>query len=469
VSWKATTDRLRGGGPTALVAALAIVTLATGSALFAESDQARRAIDTAYSLQRSEETLVAMTALRGSLAVSLLAGDAWANDRLSETERNAAVGDLTAISAGLSARVEQLAGTHGALEPVVTLASDVRDSVDAVADSVRSGELDAAQSVAERETIISLERLEAEVGVHRANLLTQLEQERGRAGTSARAASVVVTLVVPAVALTAYRRMQKRRERSRELHLALLHQEEQAALKDQMIANLSHQLRTPLTGIYGMAAAMLEYGFDDADFSADATHAIFAEADDLSRMVDDLLVATKLDTSEIAVVPQELDPRTLIDEVVAASRTPEPIVVDCVAGLVAADRVRLRQVLRNLISNAITFGDGDRQVEGVIEGDRYRISIIDHGAGMPPESEDRMFTRFMHSVSGHVATGSMGLGLAIAAELSELMGLDLAYRREAGVTAFDLVLPVVAVREPAPDRDPISSGDPWFESTSASA
>ncbi len=434
--------RGRRDAATIVIGVLVAVCVAAASALFAQSDQTVRAIDSSYELQHTEEALSATTALRAALAVSLLIADARAEGRVSDEERDVALADLAAISAELTSRVDRIEPLGGGAPDLASHARNLDASVASFIGLIEETDLAGAQAEATRQSIPALERLESELELRRSDALERLGREQGQAGTMARAASIAVALLVPLVALAGFRIIQRRRQQERELKLALRHEEERSAVKDQMIANVSHQLRTPLTGIYGMAVAMLEQGFEDEEFSLDATEMIVAEADGLARMVDDLLIATKLDNSEIAMVPERLEPASVIAEVLEGTRFPQPIEAACEPGEVVADGIRLRQVIRNLIANAVAHGAGRRCIEGRVAGDSYIISVMDHGSGVDAATEPHLFKRFTRSESAEVATGSLGIGLAIASELTILMGGELTYRREQGMTAFDLSLPL---------------------------
>ena len=109
---------------------------------------------------------------------------------------------------------------------------------------------------------------------------------------------------------------------------------------------------------------------------------------------------------------------------------------------VTADRLRLRQVLRNLLSNALKHGEPPIAVTGRVERHRYVLAVTDSGPGVPAELEARLFQRFIHQGRDPLLTGSVGLGLSIARLLVRRMGGALAYRHSEDLTTFSVELPL---------------------------
>ena len=213
--------------------------------------------------------------------------------------------------------------------------------------------------------------------------------------------------------------------------------------KDVLIANISHELRTPLTGILGFSQeAAMERDLDEEDLRMMAG-VIAGEADELSRIVDDLITTARDKEDALALAIESVDPNTEMNAVqIPAVIAGREIAVDLPAVSVRADRLRLRQILRNLVSNALKYGGPNVSLEGVVKGPRYFLSVIDDGDGVPAEIEDRLFSRFVHQGDAPLQTGSVGLGLSIARRLAEIMDGALSYSRSEGRTYFTLILPV---------------------------
>ncbi|MEE9294889.1 MAG: ATP-binding protein, partial [Phycisphaerae bacterium] len=133
---------------------------------------------------------------------------------------------------------------------------------------------------------------------------------------------------------------------------------------------------------------------------------------------------------------------------------------------VDADRMRLGQVLRNLISNAEKHGGANVRVTGRSEGVGYVIRVTDDGPGVPAEYRDNLFQRYIHQGSTPLQTGSVGLGLANAQMMTTKMGGSLTYLRDAGLTVFEVRL---AIAKPPSDEAAIQAvfeaagpRDPWL-------
>ncbi len=263
------------------------------------------------------------------------------------------------------------------------------------------------------------------------------------AGQAEVAGRVIVIVVIPLALAGIYRLVAARATRRHHLALALEHERNMVKAKDELIANISHELRTPLTGIVGFAqmAAL------DTELSAGELRTmagmIATESEELARMVDDLITTARDKEDALALAIEDVDPNQELAvvgvPVVIAGRD---MAVDLHPGPLRADRLRLRQILRNLISNALKYGGPSVRLHGEATDGRYELSVIDDGPGIPPELEDRLFTRFVHQGETPLMTGSVGLGLSIAHRLAEIMGGSLIHRRIGRETYFTLSLPL---------------------------
>ncbi len=272
----------------------------------------------------------------------------------------------------------------------------------------------------------------------------QLSLAQDDAGRIADAARFLVAFSIPLGLVIAFRRSVRRRQRQTELENQLARQTEIAAHKDDFIADVSHELRTPLTSIYGFASTLLDESVaSDPALTSEFATLIAMEADELSRMVDDLLTAARADDDALGFRREEVDPRSEVEAVLAPMRAVGIDVMSNVAAVpVKADRLRLRQVVRNLVSNAHKHGAPPIVVVGRASGLRYILTVADNGPGVPSDLEARLFERFIHQGREGLVTGSVGLGLSIAQLLSRRMGGDLSYQRRDNVTTFVVELPL---------------------------
>jgi signal transduction histidine kinase len=200
-------------------------------------------------------------------------------------------------------------------------------------------------------------------------------------------------------------------------------------------------LRTPLTAIYGLSEILLDDPLPPAE-AADLVRMINAESAELARMVEDLITAARIDTGAMLLATDVFDPEVEIASVLMPFRRGgHPISVQCTAGTLVGDAEAFRQIIRNLVANAVHHGGA-----GIVVGDSvgdgwYRCSISDDGPGVRPEVVGELFTAFVNRGERSVLSGSVGLGLAVSKATAEAMGGDLSYERAEGWTTFTLTVP----------------------------
>ncbi len=194
-----------------------------------------------------------------------------------------------------------------------------------------------------------------------------------------------------------------------------------------LVATVSHELRTPLAGL----TAVLE-NLADGVVPADEEHleAAVTQARRLNGLVVDLLELSRVDAGVAPLRLASVEVAELLDETVAElvpTGRAVSFAVDVADGLtVRADRARLRQLVVNLLDNAVRHGPerGTVRVGARVDGDRWRLEIADDGPGVPPADRDRAFERFgtLADDPSSAAAGGTGLGLAIARWVATLHG-----------------------------------------------
>ena len=217
--------------------------------------------------------------------------------------------------------------------------------------------------------------------------------------------------------------------------------------KEQLIASISHEMRTPLTAVVGFAQLLqISDSGLSAEERAELIRSIADEGLDLTNIVEDLLTAAKAEAGTLTVVRVPVDLRANAAQVLETLSRYQPIELIGSAVRVSGDPGRVRQILRNLISNALRYG-GDRIQINVIDDPSPRVQVRDNGRGIPAEERDRIFDPYQRAHDAPGLTASMGLGLTISRSLARLMGGDLTYRYEAGESIFELLLPLLAPDE----------------------
>jgi signal transduction histidine kinase len=169
---------------------------------------------------------------------------------------------------------------------------------------------------------------------------------------------------------------------------------------------------------------------------------IVDEGLDLSHIVEDLLTVARAEAGTITVVRVPVDLHAEAAQVCDTLREEDAarVTLTGTARLGEADPGRVRQILRNLVSNAVRYG-GAKIVVAVVDGGRPRVQVRDTGTVIPAQDRERIFESYQKAHDTPGVTGSVGLGLAISRRLARLMGGDLTYAHEDGHNVFELSVP----------------------------
>jgi signal transduction histidine kinase len=253
-----------------------------------------------------------------------------------------------------------------------------------------------------------------------------------------------VAFLVPTAVILIYRELSSRQQKQSELEVRLKAEQELGKARDQFVANASHELRTPLTSIFGLAQILEEDEIvAQSETAGEMIAMIISETHDLSRMVDDLLTTARLDAGAMHYQFENLAILDEIHDVVdPMHKAGLSVGLNVQPALVRSDRLRIRQVLRNLLSNAGKYGGEDVRVVGRVVSGWYELIVADDGEGIPEELEQRLFQRFLHQGDMPLVLGSVGLGLAIVRALAEGMGGAVWYERTKGWTKFVVRIPL---------------------------
>ena len=209
--------------------------------------------------------------------------------------------------------------------------------------------------------------------------------------------------------------------------------------RSRLIAAVAHELRTPLTAVHGFATAMVARWdeWSPADLR-EMVELIAQQSMDATNIVEDLLTASGVTRGTLQVIPTVIDvTATIRGELTGLDHTSMPDTPHAMA-----DSFRVRQIVRNLISNARRYGGEEISVVIGHDAESVFVDVFDNGSGIPASEQHRVFEPFARSQSADKVSTSMGLGLPISRELAHLMGGTLTYRRDSQLTAFRLRVPV---------------------------
>ena len=229
------------------------------------------------------------------------------------------------------------------------------------------------------------------------------------------------------------------------LEQALKRADDANRAKDEFISDVSHELRTPLTSLTGGLTLALSGRLGDvADPILSLLNIAHRNGVRLSRLVDSILLAQKIDINALALESKPVNLGHLLEEsfeenrMFATERGVQLALGDFTqAAVITGDPFAIRQIIDNLISNAIKFSNKNGVVEGMLRtsNGQVRLSIVNAGRGIPEGMESQVFGRFEQvENSGQSSTQGSGLGLHISKKLAKQMSGDIFYESQMGVS-----------------------------------
>ncbi|WP_024500630.1 sensor histidine kinase [Limosilactobacillus fermentum] len=236
-------------------------------------------------------------------------------------------------------------------------------------------------------------------------------------------------------------------------------QEERASekSKDELITNVSHDLRTPLTSIIGYLGLIEDHQYQSEEDIVKYSHIAYDKAKQMKNLVEDLFEYTKVQQHGAPVNLMTVDLGQLLEQVGAsfeleAEKKGMAINVSCEPTplSITADPEKLGRLFSNLVANALKYGHGASYIHLTAKqlGEKVVITVADDGEKIPAESVKHLFERFYRVESSrNKATGGTGLGLAIVQSIVELHHGSVTARSDDQETAFVVTLPVKQVQK----------------------
>jgi len=301
----------------------------------------------------------------------------------------------------------------------------------------------------------------------RATERNQAVRQQSELGIALTVFQVVLLLVLAFIVLRQLRTLTERRRNLEALaaSLSAARQDAEAAnrAKSAFLANMSHEIRTPFHGMLGMMSLL-------QDSRLSPKQALYLDtaresAHHLLTILNDILDISQLESGKLQVVPQTVDLLQLVQQVdalmhaqaLAKGLTLRVDVAPDVPRWVRTDPTRVRQILFNLLSNALKFTSAGEVALVVTHGSagHIELAVSDTGAGMDDATQARLFQRFMQGDERPSRrTSGTGLGLQISRDLARLMGGDITVRSQPGQgSTFTVSLPVTSVGAPIKASD----------------
>ncbi|HYD28730.1 ATP-binding protein [Brevundimonas sp.] len=388
--------------------------------------------------------------------------------------------DVLPLRAIARARTGQTAAARRDLEALRRLEADgVGIEFDHVAAEVLFAEGRSAEAFSLlRSHMLEGERVAARnfsAGIHQVtgDMQQQLAERRSqletaRANTNLQRAVIAIGVVFLLFAVATVVWLSRQADRLRK---AQRRAEDANRAKSEFLANMSHEIRTPLNGVVSMADALTRRPL--AAQEREMVELIRSSGVTLERLLSDILDSARIESGQVAIEPAPFDLEQAVGDIAALWRVKaeeKGVMLEvefdpALSGTVEGDAIRLRQVLTNLVNNALKFtSEGSvRLIVAAAAGDRVVFRVSDTGVGFDREQRSRIFRRFQQA-DGSITRryGGTGLGLAISTALVDLMGGELDCESTPGQGSsfwFEIPLPRIQRTREAARAPAATAGD----------
>lgn len=446
---------MKGRGIALVAAGLAVSTLLVVAFLFSNSFGISQVAGHARDLHWANATMGSAGIARASVAQAVFFSF---DERLGVSDVEARDAAIEEASANLDDVANLLAAPESSTTP------EAHDVIEGFLESghetlqlAAAGRPDEAETIRISRFEPTFEDLSGMLGARQDQLAASIAASEQDQGRISRLTQLAVTLLIPGTAMVVFWLIMRRGVRRREEEMAakLSAERELSRAKDDFIAGLSHELRTPLTTIVGFSELLLEGDVDEEE-SEEMLGIINSGSSDLARMVNDLLVAARIDAGALTYSPRHVDLASEVGLAVAPYlRAGERVDIQVPPIEIYADPLHVRQIVQNLVSNALKHGGENVLVRGMSRGTRAALVVADDGPGLPEHVEENLFERFVNKGRQALTTGSVGLGLAISKELAVGLGGTIEHKRVDGWTTFTVLLRAVPSKggnEPRSER-----------------
>ncbi len=220
-------------------------------------------------------------------------------------------------------------------------------------------------------------------------------------------------------------------------------------LQREFVALAAHELRSPASAVYGLAATLYERrGQLSGEIVDEIQLTLYEQANRMRQLVEQLLDLSRLDAATLKIEPRRIPLRKHLEEVVAvcAGENADAVRVDVSAGLeVVVDPTAVERIVANLVVNALRYGAPPVVVTADQSDQHVRLYVEDSGEGVAPEFVPYLFQRFRRSPESIAKVAGTGLGLAIARSYARAHGGDLLYHGVGAGARFEFVVPAEPV------------------------